>query len=216
MKYFEAIYWRASDSLSPRERAGVRGPGSPSFPSCPSVNPRSKIFQRRGYWASKNPRGNTSRDRYVSNNIESVVERLESELNSLVGNPRYVGAIRNNCLCSAFPRPQEWANYAAALRRTIAAKRKKLGLSATAPSSGYRSSSAHKTPTGFRHSPQPSLTKSASPHKTPTGFHNTAQGCESPRCIRQDKACPVVPICPGSTIPTSPNPERVAQSNNPF
>src|SRR5258706_9848301 len=47
LAYFEEIYWRGVDS------------GALQPPCKPDA-----VFRKRGFWAAKNPAGNTSRDRY--------------------------------------------------------------------------------------------------------------------------------------------------------
>jgi hypothetical protein len=78
--YFEAIIWRKLDesnslSASDGERVGVR-----CFqPACKA----DAIFRQRGFWAARNPKGNTSRDRDGETGLQSAVAALEQELADL-------------------------------------------------------------------------------------------------------------------------------------
>jgi hypothetical protein len=66
MGYFEAIHWRKVDAgeLQPSCRADA-------------------IFRQRGYWASKNTRQETSRDRFTNLNLGQAIVDLERELGAL-------------------------------------------------------------------------------------------------------------------------------------
>lgn len=98
MAYFEAIYWNRQDRPAP-------GATSP--------------FRQKGYWARKNPKGNTSRDRYTDETIGAEIAKLENELNSLGFGFRYTQTIQNKI------QPFSLFKYKAALERTLQAKRKK-------------------------------------------------------------------------------------------
>lgn len=112
LAYLEAIYWRAVDAGT------LPAPCKPSEP-----------FVQRSYWASKNPAGNTSRDRYTVGELNEEIALLERQLALEFGcNPGYFEAIKRNVI------PQAWRNmtwpaglvkYKAALERTLDAKRRK-------------------------------------------------------------------------------------------
>lgn len=103
LAYFEAIYWRKidSDQLEP-------------------IDTPYPVFLRRGYWAAKNPKGNTSRDRYAGDAVRTEVEALEAELANLGYGMAYCGAIQNNI------KPFNLISYKAALERTVKSKQKKV------------------------------------------------------------------------------------------
>lgn len=104
MSYFEAVYWRGVDA------GRLPAPCTPAAP-----------FQKRGYWAAKNTRAETSRDRHNFNAIRGEIARLEAELNELGCPPRYLNAIRDKVT-----RGQESLSalhhYRGALLRTRAAR----------------------------------------------------------------------------------------------
>jgi len=101
MAYFEAIYWRKFDAgeivLEP-------------------VADR-QVFRERNFWASKNPNGNTSRDRFTQGDLADRIRSLEAELSQIGFGPGYIHAIRR--------RIHHDRAYHAALARTLASKRKK-------------------------------------------------------------------------------------------
>lgn len=104
LAYFETIYWNRVDRA---ELAHVDDPKA--------------VFRQRGYWAGKNPKGNTSRDRYTESETASQVEQLEAELMRDHGcGLRYFQAIQNNI------QPFSVVAYRAALERTLKAKRRKV------------------------------------------------------------------------------------------
>lgn len=105
LAYFEAIFWRAADA----DAAGVQR-------RCKGV---AAVFKTRGFWAGRNRKGNTSRDRFVGRSMEQEIEGLERELAELGFGLAYVRAIQNNI------QPFSLVNYAAALRRTVASKHRK-------------------------------------------------------------------------------------------
>jgi hypothetical protein len=98
LSYFEAIYWRAVDSGTLQ----------------PPCN-RTAVFQKRGYWASKNQRGNTSRDRYTAQSVPDLVNSLEQEMFNLGFGLHYCQAIKSHTTTLR--------GYIAALNRTLSAKR---------------------------------------------------------------------------------------------
>lgn len=108
LAYFEAIYWRAVE-------AGTLQP---------PCN-RSEPFQKPGYWAGKNPRGNTSRDRYNVEGLGREIASLESRLASLGYGPSYCASIKDRVIPTAHSGwPAGLAKYRAALERTLASKQR--------------------------------------------------------------------------------------------
>lgn len=75
-----------------------------------------KVFRTRGYWAERNRRGNTSRDRFTEAELTREVLGLETRLNGLGFGFRYLQGIQNRV------RPFSLMGYLAALRRTVRAK----------------------------------------------------------------------------------------------
>ncbi len=108
LSYIEAIYWMNVDAGSLQ----------------PSCKPGA-VFRERGFWATKNRTGNTSRDRYTEAHFTREVADLEAELNTLGFGLKYLAAIQNNI------RPFSLIKYAGALKRTLASKRKKADAAAT-------------------------------------------------------------------------------------
>jgi hypothetical protein len=103
LAYFEAIHWRKVD-------------GRMLQPSCKA----NAVFRQRGYWASKNPKGNTSRDRFGEDNLQRDVAALEQELADLGCGMAYCRAIQNKI------QPFSLAKYLGTLNRTVKAKRKRI------------------------------------------------------------------------------------------
>ena len=106
LAYFEAIYWRGVDADI--LQAPCRG---------------DEVFQQRGFWASKNTRAETSRDRYNVAVLSAKIGALESQLERLGCGRSYCQAIREKvtqggatALCLN--------HYRAALERTLKSKRK--------------------------------------------------------------------------------------------
>jgi hypothetical protein len=79
LAYFEAIHWRAVD-------AGALQPSG-------SAN---AVFRQRGYWATKNTKQATSRDRYNHFNLGQEIADLESQLAALGYGREYCEGIRKN------------------------------------------------------------------------------------------------------------------------
>ena len=103
LSYFEAIFWRRVDSGELQ----------------PTCKPDA-VFRQRGYWAGKNQRGHTSRDRYVDASLQGDVKQLESDLTSLGYGFAYLQAIQNRI------RPFSLVKYRSALVRTLDSKRTRL------------------------------------------------------------------------------------------
>jgi hypothetical protein len=104
LAYFEAIHWRAVDARTLQ-------------PSCSAA----AVFRQRGYWAAKNTRQETSRDRYNGFNLAQAVADLEAQLATLGFGPEYCAGIR---LKAAQDRTDARGLhlYRAALKRTLNAK----------------------------------------------------------------------------------------------
>lgn len=105
LAYFEAIFWRKVDT----EDWHLHGP-------CKGL---ADVFKQRGFWSTRNRKGDTSRDRYVNTTLQAEAQALEGELAALGFGLGYVRAIQNNI------QPFSLVNYLAALRRTVASKRKR-------------------------------------------------------------------------------------------
>jgi len=102
MGFFEAIHWRAVD-------AGTLQP------SCKA----NAVFRKKGYWAAKNPRGNTSRDRYAGGDLSQKIAQVEAELAKHGYGLAYFQAIQNNLRRNGGFSP---AAYLGAIKRTLASK----------------------------------------------------------------------------------------------
>lgn len=107
LAYMEAIVWRKVD------QGELQAPCSPGA-----------VFRQRGYWAAKNPRQNTSRERFNKSTIGANIESLESALNSLGFGAGYCAGIRVRVTKGRNDSHAEFL-YRAALQRTLAAKEKK-------------------------------------------------------------------------------------------
>jgi hypothetical protein len=102
LAYFEAIYWKRVDAgeLQQAFRADA-------------------VFRQRGFWASKNTKGNTSRDRYVAGTVGQEIAALEQQLVGMGNSLAYLRAIQNNTRAGGM------LAYKAALERTLKAKQNK-------------------------------------------------------------------------------------------
>ncbi len=109
LAYFEAIYWRKVDK-------------SELQPHC---RPNA-IFRQRGYWATKNTRFETSRDRFTHNHLAEEIRTLEGELAALGFGSSYCQAIKIKVLRGATPDNTNLWKYKAALERTLRSKQKQL------------------------------------------------------------------------------------------
>lgn len=110
LAYFEAIHWQAVDA------------GALQAACKPNA-----IFRQRGYWAGKNPAGNTSRDRFGSANLDSQIATLEKDLADLGYGSGYCQAIQNNLRSKG---SFTASAYLGALTRTVEAKRRKAAQTA--------------------------------------------------------------------------------------
>ena len=104
LAYFEAIHWRAVDAgeLQPSGRPDA-------------------VFRQRGYWATKNTRAESSRDRFTGENLGQAVADLESQLAAFGCGAGYCAAIRKN-VCQGREDAHALHQYRAALERTLKAK----------------------------------------------------------------------------------------------
>lgn len=105
--YFEAIHWRGVD-------AGTLQPSRSA----------TAVFRQRGYWAAKNTRQETSRDRFTDTNLGQAIAELENQLAAFGCGPGYCAAIRKN-VCKGRADAHAQHHYRAALERTLQAKAKR-------------------------------------------------------------------------------------------
>lgn len=117
LSFFEAIYWRGV-------KAGVL--------QRPCKG--NEVFRVEGYWAAKNPSGNTSRDRYTGENLQTEIEELEAALYRLGCSLSYVTAIRNR-VCQGRYTPPQQRSYSTALQRTLTARLRKQPQPVPVPAS---------------------------------------------------------------------------------
>lgn len=108
LAYMEAIFWRKVDQ-------GELHPPSSA----------SAVFRQRGYWAAKNTKLETSRDRYKQSTIDAEIRSLESSLGRLGFNAQYCASIRAKVAKGRDDTHAQFI-YRAALHRTLAAKQRKL------------------------------------------------------------------------------------------
>jgi hypothetical protein len=101
LSFFEAIHWRKVDSGELQA-------------SCKPL----AVFRRKGYWLNKNRKGNTSRDRHTNVEVGHAVNALEDEMMRMGYGLQYLSAIQNKIV------PFSVVKYHAALKRTLASKRK--------------------------------------------------------------------------------------------
>lgn len=95
MAYFEAVYWKAVDGGSIAQLASPRA-----------------VFAKRGYWASKNTRVETSRDRFTKGTLADQIATAETNLGRFGFDANYFAAIKAKTKAG-------WP-YLQALRRTFA------------------------------------------------------------------------------------------------
>lgn len=109
MGFFESIYWRGVDALS----SALRPPSSGKGP-----------FRERGYWSTKNPKGNSSRDRFAATELDVEITRLETRLQDFGKGPAYCASIARNC------GGRTSRAYRAALEKSIASLQRQAGYQA--------------------------------------------------------------------------------------
>lgn len=92
----------------------------------PSSRPDA-IFKTPGFWRARNPSGNTTRDRFNGRGLADQVAELEARIRALGFDERYTAAIRSK-VTHGLNDDRSLYTYCAALRRTLAAKSKNLGV----------------------------------------------------------------------------------------
>ncbi len=106
LAYIEAIYWRRVHAT---ELVHERDPKA--------------VFQWPGYWAKKNTKEETSRDRYTAEHIDQDIHTTEQDLMANHNcSLQYIAAIQNRI------NPFDKYTYHAALKRTLEAKRRKPAI----------------------------------------------------------------------------------------
>jgi hypothetical protein len=106
LSYFEAIHWRKVDA---GELQSSCKPGA--------------VFRQRGYWASKNNRHETSRDRFTGQNLSGEIGDMESQLVALGFSKNYCEGIRSK-VTHGRNDAHALHLYRAALDRTLRSKQK--------------------------------------------------------------------------------------------
>lgn len=108
MSYFEAIYWRKAPAEGLQGHLKVNA-----------------VFRQVGYWASKNTRGNTSRDRYTATAQAQEIADLEAALASEFDcSAAYCATIRASMTSGG--KEFNLVKYAAALKNTLEARQRKV------------------------------------------------------------------------------------------
>jgi hypothetical protein len=107
LAYFEAIYWCAMDAGRLQ-------------PFCST----SAVFRRRGYWAAKNARQETSQNRFTGFNLRGEIAALEEKLAALGYGAPYCVGIRSN-VARECEDEHALHLYHAALSRTLNSKAKR-------------------------------------------------------------------------------------------
>src|ERR1051326_2954700 len=97
LSFFEAIYWKSNSE-------------------------GGQIFKQRQFWATRNRRGNTSRDRYTEADLTARIAQAEYQIMQLGFGQPYLDGIYGRI------EPYTHRAYLAALERTIAAKKRKLAV----------------------------------------------------------------------------------------
>ena len=104
LAYFEAIHWRSVDaSTLQRSGSGIA------------------VFRQRGYWAAKNTREETSRDRFTGVNLAQEITDLEHQLVALGFSGQYLVAIHQKATKGRND-AHALHLYRTALQRTVKAK----------------------------------------------------------------------------------------------
>jgi hypothetical protein len=106
LAYFEAIYYRAVD-------AGILQP----------VCKLNAVFQQRGYWAKKNPKAETSRDRFCKSQVDSEVDEMERAMAELGFGKKYCDGIKER-VTQGRSDARSLFQYKTALSRTLESKRR--------------------------------------------------------------------------------------------
>lgn len=108
LAYFEAIHWSAVDHGQLQ----------------PSCRPDA-VFRQRGYWARKNTRQETSRDRYTGSNLSRDIAELEAALCNLGFGGNYCAMIRAKATQGCTGARADHS-YKAALERTLRSKQNRF------------------------------------------------------------------------------------------
>ncbi len=107
LAYFEAVYRRQVDTGR-----------------LPAPSGHKAVLSKEGFWAARNRRGNTSRDRHGYAGLTAELEALEHDLGELGYGPGYCAAIKQKVTHGRADR-QALQHDRAALVRTLNSKRKK-------------------------------------------------------------------------------------------
>jgi hypothetical protein len=106
LSYLEAIYWCAVDS-------GALQP----------VCKPDAVFAQRGYWAKKNPKVETSRDRFCKSHADREIEEMEREMAELGFGKKYCDGIKARATQGRAD-TRALFQYKTALARTLQSKRR--------------------------------------------------------------------------------------------
>jgi len=107
LAYMEAIYWRGVET------------GTLQL-----VCKANAVFRKKGFWALRNSKDETSRDRYATAKVSAEIASLETALQNLGFGRAYCAAIRTNSGGSNSDLRGLY-QYCAALKRTLQAKQNK-------------------------------------------------------------------------------------------
>jgi len=114
LQYFEAIFWGKVDSGELQRPCNT-----------------AAVFAKRQYWAFKNPRDNTSRERFTLEQLQRDITDAEAVLLAAGYSEDYCMGIYRKAAQSDRPKydysqgnavGRQLRNYLAALRRTVASK----------------------------------------------------------------------------------------------
>jgi hypothetical protein len=119
LSYFEAIYWRRADAGELQE----------------ACKPNA-VFRQRRYWAQKNTRQESSRDRYAATAVAQVIAQLESALGELGFGAAYCASVRAT-VTEGRTDPRSLHAYKAALQRTLRAKQRQFSEPVSASSQPF-------------------------------------------------------------------------------
>ncbi|MCI0535058.1 MAG: hypothetical protein L0Z50_07510 [Verrucomicrobiales bacterium] len=114
MSFFEAEHWRRCDAETLQ----------------PSCKPNT-VFQQRFFWRARNNRAENSRDRYIKSQADGQISELQSALAQFGCGEAYFETIRDR-VTNGRTDPRAMKTYAAALRKTLDAKRRSQSLAPVA------------------------------------------------------------------------------------
>jgi hypothetical protein len=106
MAYLEAIYWHKVDAGTIQQSFSAKNP-----------------LRNRGFWADRNTKGSTTRDRYNTAELAAEIMDLEGQLLQLGNHPNYLDAIRTKVMNGRHDGQALW-HYKSALQRTLSAKQR--------------------------------------------------------------------------------------------